>query len=368
MKRVQSIKNNGDRTNAPAPSPYATNEQRWLALQQRDAGADGHFVYSVATTGVYCRPNCPSRLALRRHIAFYPSCAAAESAGFRPCKRCHPVGPSQPQQHAAAAARACRFIESSLSVPALDKLAAVAGLSPFHFHRIFKKAIGLTPRQYAAAHRARRLRSELRTGQSVTEAIYGAGFNSNSRFYERSAETLGMTPRQYQNGGQDVLIRYAIALCPLGLVLVAGTVRGICAVSFGEDRAALERHLKQTFPQASIDKGDSTFNSWVKAVVELIRNPARTIDLPLDIRGTAFQHRVWQALREIPSGQTMTYAQVAASIGQPAAVRAVASACANNRLALLIPCHRVIGTNGKLTGYRWGLKRKRQLLKREQKS
>ena len=269
------------------------------------------------------------------------------------------------ERHAGLAARACRIIEASDSSPGLDALAEAVGLSRYHFHRMFKKVVGVTPRQYAAARRTGRVRSELRARGSVTEAIYGAGFNSNSRFYERSPETLGMTPSEYRGGGNGVAIRYAITSCPLGLVLVAGTARGICSVRFGDVRVKLERELRQDFPKAVFEKPDRAFDAWVTAIVEHVKHPAGRIDLPLDIRGTAFQQRVWQALREIPVGQTASYREVAARIGHPSAVRAVARACATNPVAAIVPCHRVIRSDGGLSGYRWGVGRKRQLLKRE---
>jgi AraC family transcriptional regulator of adaptative response/methylated-DNA-[protein]-cysteine methyltransferase len=269
-------------------------------------------------------------------------------------------------RHAQTAAQACRLIETADSPPSLQSLAAAVGFSPYHFHRLFKGALGVTPRQYAAAIRTGRARSKLRGRTSVTEAIYGAGFGSSSRFYERSSDSLGMKPREYQSGGPGVAIQYAVAPCPLGLVLVAGTGRGLCSVCFDHDRSALERDLRRDFPQASIEKAGPEFESWVKAVVDQIKRPAARLDLPLDIRGTAFQQRVWQALREIPTGQTASYTEIAARIGQPTAVRAVARACATNPVAVVIPCHRVVGKNGALTGYRWGVGRKRQLLAAEQ--
>lgn len=349
----------------PVRRVYATDAQRWLALQRRDPAADGQFVYSVTTTGVYCRPSCPSRLALRKNVAFHNTCAEAERAGFRPCLRCQPAGKSQQERHAAAAARACRLLETSDPLPTLAALAEAVGLSRHHFHRVFKHVVGVTPRQFATAHRTGRVRSALRARTAVTEAIYGAGFNSSSRFYERSADTLGMTPREYRSGGQGAAIRYAVATCPLGLVLIAGTVRGICSVRFGNDRAKLERELRQEFSQAAFEKSDRSFDAWVHAIVDHFKQPAGRIEVPLDIRGTAFQQRVWQALRGIPLGQTKSYTEVAASIGRPSAVRAVARACATNPVAVIVPCHRVVRTDGGLSGYRWGVGRKRQLLERE---
>ena len=362
MNGLQRVQTANQIKSAPA---YATDKRRWLALQQRDPKADGQFVYSVATTGVYCRPVCPSRLARRENVQFHESCADAERAGFRPCKRCEPSSPSADQRRTEAIAKACKLIEASDAMPSLSELAEAAALSRYHFHRLFKSAVGLTPKQYAMAQRAKRVRSSLRARRSVTEAIYEAGFNSNSRFYERSGETLGMTPSEYRSGGRDVPIRYAIAACSLGLVLVAGTARGICAVRLGDDRAALERELREDFPNASIERGDRSFKAWIDAILAHLKQPANPLDLPLDIRATAFQQRVWQALREIPSGQTLSYAQVAARIGKPSAVRAVARACASNPVALIVPCHRVVRTDGHLGGYRWGIKRKRALLDRE---
>jgi AraC family transcriptional regulator of adaptative response/methylated-DNA-[protein]-cysteine methyltransferase len=344
---------------------YSTAARRWLALQRRDAKAEGQFVYSVATTGVYCRPTCPSRLALRENVAFHDTCADAERAGFRPCQRCRPSGPSQQERHAKAAAKACRIIEGADSAPTLAVLAQAVGLSRYHFHRVFKSVVGVTARQYAAAYRTGRVRSELRARPSVTEAIYSAGFSSSSRFYERSSDSLGMTPREFRSGGPGVPIRYAVAACPLGLVLIAGTARGICAVRFGHERATLERELRQDFPKATLAKADRAFDDWVKAVVQLIQQPSGRIDLPLDIRGTAFQQRVWQALREIPAGRTASYSEVAARIGQPAAVRAVARACAANPVAVIVPCHRVVRRDGGISGYRWGVERKGRLLQWE---
>jgi AraC family transcriptional regulator of adaptative response/methylated-DNA-[protein]-cysteine methyltransferase len=341
------------------------DDERWAAVQRRDARADGKFVYSVATTGVYCRPTCSSRLALRKNVAFHDTPADAARAGFRPCRRCHPDGPSQKERHADAAARACRIIDAAEAPPGLRELASAVGLSRFHFQRIFKEAVGVTPRQYAAARRSNRVKSELRSNRSVTEAIYGAGFGSSSRFYERSATTLGMTPSQFRDHGSGVTIRYSIHKCSLGFVLIAGTGKGICAIRFDDDSAVLERELRRDFSQASIEKGTGAFQDWVQAIVRQIEKPGTEIKLPLDIRGTAFQQRVWQALREIPRGKTASYADVAARIGQPSAVRAVAGACAANPVAVIVPCHRVVRSDGHLSGYRWGADRKRKLLERE---
>ncbi len=347
------------------PAAFDTVDRRWRAVEARDARADGKFVYAVATTGVYCRPTCPSRLASRRNVTFHDTPADAARAGFRPCRRCQPDGLSQKERHAGAAAKACRIIDAAETAPALGELASAVGLSRFHFLRIFKEAIGVTPRQYAAAKRSKRFESELRSNQSVTESIYGAGFGSSSRLYERSAATLGMTPSQFRNHGAGAAISFSIVKCSLGFVLIAGTEKGICAIRFGDDSATLERELRRDFSQASIQKGSGKFQDWVRAIVDQIEKPGKKINLPLDIRGTAFQQRVWQALREIPRGETASYAEVAARIGKPSAVRAVAGACAANPVAVVVPCHRVVRSDGGLSGYRWGTERKRMLLDRE---
>ena len=342
-----------------------TNEARWAAVVGRDAAAVGRFVFSVATTGVYCRPGCPSKLALRRNVDFYETCADAEKAGFRPCKRCRPNEPPLFERWAESIRKACASIEAAETPPALDALARAAGLSRFHFLRVFRRTVGVTPGQYASQHRAGRVRSELRNGESVTDAIYGAGFNSSSRFYENSPETLGMTPCQFRDGGAGVAIQYAVAECSLGLVLVAGTARGICSVRFGDDAPSLVNELHASFPRASVAKAGPDFNGWLNAVVHGIDHSAAPVDLPLDIQGTAFQTRIWKALREIPPGSTTTYAELARRIGSPKAVRAVGSACGANPVAVLVPCHRVVRSDGGISGYRWGVERKRELLRRE---
>lgn len=349
----------------PALTPYTSDHERWAAVEARDTRADGQFVFAVVTTKIFCRPTCPARHAHRRNVLFFDTCAEAEAAGFRPCLRCHPTGPTPAERDAAAIARACRLIESSDELPDLDTLAATAGLSRFHFHRLFKKNLGVTPRQYTVAHRTTRVRSGLRKTTTVTEAIYSAGFNSSSRFYENSTQTLGMTPRDYKSGGQGHTIRYGTTRSPLGMLLVAGTEHGICSVILGDDSAAVEQELRTFFPQASLEKADQDFRDALKELVRHLNDPSQPANLPLDIRGTAFQQRVWQALREIPAGETASYSEVARRIGHPAAVRAVARACATNRIAIVIPCHRVIGLKGSLTGYRWGVSRKKQLLAQE---
>jgi AraC family transcriptional regulator, regulatory protein of adaptative response / methylated-DNA-[protein]-cysteine methyltransferase len=340
-------------------------DPRWAALQARDAGADGSFFYSVRTTGVYCRPSCGARPARPENVAFHDSAAAAERAGFRPCKRCRPNQPSLPEQHAAMVTEACRLIENAEIPPTLEQLATPTGLSPFHFHRVFKAVSGLTPKQYAAAHRASRVRSELDRGGSVTEAIFDAGYNASSRFYEASNRLLGMTPSSYRAGGVDHDIRFAIGECSLGAILVARSERGICAILFGDDPDALARDLQDRFPRANLIGGDHAFEQMVATVVGFVEAPAIGLDLPLDVRGTAFQQRVWQALQDIPAGVTASYSEIARRIGSPNAVRAVAGACAANMLAVAIPCHRVVRHDGGLSGYRWGVERKRALLARE---
>jgi AraC family transcriptional regulator of adaptative response/methylated-DNA-[protein]-cysteine methyltransferase len=341
------------------------DEERWTAVQERDKRADGAFYYSVKSTGVYCRPSCASRPARRENVAFHATREEAERAGFRPCKRCRPDEASLEDQYAAMVAKSCRMIEESEELPGLQELAAAAGLSRFHFHRVFKAVTGVTPRAYASAHRAQRVRDELGRSRTVTEAIYGAGFNSNGRFYETSPEILGMTPTDFRAGGQRANIRFAVGQCSLGEILVAATDRGVCAILMGDDAEALVRDLQDRFPRASLIGGDSEFEQLVARVVSFVEAPAVGLDLPLDVRGTAFQQRVWQALRAVPAGQTVSYAQVAERIGAPKAVRAVAQACGANSLAVAIPCHRVVRNDGAISGYRWGVERKRALLERE---
>jgi AraC family transcriptional regulator of adaptative response/methylated-DNA-[protein]-cysteine methyltransferase len=344
---------------------YAGDDARWEAVARRERGADGHFYYSVRTTGVYCRPSCAARLPLRKNVAFHATREAAERAGFRPCKRCKPDQGGIEALHAAGIAAAGRLIESSEQPPSLDALAAAAGMSRYHFHRVFKAATGLTPRAYAAAHRARRVREHLRQGETVTQALYGAGFGSSGRFYAKAGDSLGMAPSRFRAGGAGETIRFAVGECSLGAILVAATARGLCAVSLGDDPQALVEEVQQRFPKARLVGGDRKFEHWVARVVGFVESPRIELDLPLDIRGTAFQQRVWQALREVPPGHTVSYAQVARRIGAPAAVRAVAQACGANAIAVAIPCHRVIRHDGNLSGYRWGVERKRALLDKE---
>lgn len=340
-----------------------TGDPRWAAVVARDPAADGRFFYSVKTTGVYCRPSCASRTARPEHVAFHATAAAAERAGFRPCKRCKPDQPAG--QQAGRAAELCRLIEHAEQAPSLGVLAQHAGWSPWHLHRVFKAATGLTPRAYAAAHRVQRVKAGLRGERTVTEVIYDAGYSSGARFYELSNAVLGMTPTRYRAGGADTAIRFAVGECSLGAILVAASARGICAILLGDDPDRLVRDLQDRFPNAELAGGDAGFERWVAQVVGFVEQPRLGLALPLDVRGTAFQQRVWQALQKIPAGTTASYSEIAQRIGAPKAVRAVAGACAANALAVAIPCHRVVRTDGGLSGYRWGVKRKRALLDRE---
>jgi AraC family transcriptional regulator of adaptative response/methylated-DNA-[protein]-cysteine methyltransferase len=298
-------------------------------------------------------------------VRFHASPADAERAGFRPCKRCRPERQDAADAHAQAVARACRLIETAEEMPTLAALAGAAGLSRFHFHRVFKTITGLTPKGYAAAHRAQRVRAELARSKSVTDAIYDAGFNSSGRFYASASALLGMTPSDFRAGGESAVIRFAVGECSLGSILVAATERGVCSILLGDDPDGLARDLQDRFPRARLVGGDLDFERLVAKVVGFVEAPALGLDLPLDVRGTAFQQRVWQALREIPAGRTSTYTKIAARIGAPRAVRAVARACASNAIAVAIPCHRVVRRDGTLSGYRWGVERKRRLLERE---
>ena len=341
------------------------SDPRWTSVVAHDPQADGQFYYSVKTTGVYCRPSCGARTPRPENVRFFLTRAEAEQAGFRPCKRCKPEQPPLGEQHADLVAGLCRLIESAETLPSLEDLAQAAQMSTFHLHRVFKAVTGVTPKAYATAQRANKLREELLRGGSVTDAIYEAGYNSNGRFYGESNQLLGMTPSNYRAGGAQLAIRFAIGQCSLGAILVAASTRGICAILIGDDPDALARDLQDRFPQADLIGGDAGFEQLVAKVVGFVEMPKLGLDLPLDVRGTAFQQRVWQALREIPAGQTVSYTDIAQRIGAPKAVRAVAGACAANALAVAIPCHRVVRTDGSLSGYRWGVERKRALLERE---
>nr|WP_321267742.1 bifunctional DNA-binding transcriptional regulator/O6-methylguanine-DNA methyltransferase Ada [Alcaligenes faecalis] len=345
---------------------YETEDQRWAAVQARDCAADGQFVYAVRTTGVYCQPSSTTRLPKRENVEFFDSAQAAEAAGYRYSRRVRGDQTSAAAERAAIVARACRLIETSETPPSLEQLATAVGKSPFHFHRLFKAETGLTPKAYSSAYRARRLREELSSpNASITNAIYDSGFNSNSRFYETSGQLLGMRAREYRAGGAGALIRFAVGQCSLGAILVAQSQRGICAILLGEDPEQLVRDLQDQFPKAELIGSDGDFEQLIAQVVGFIETPSIGLHLPLDVQGTAFQERVWRALCEIPPGTTVSYTEIAERIGAPKAVRAVAQACANNHIAVAIPCHRVVRRNGDLAGYRWGIDRKRELLRRE---
>lgn len=353
-------------TKSQAAAPrFTTDDARWAAVLCRSQQADGAFFYAVRSTGVYCRPSCPSRRPRRENVRFYTSGEEAARAGYRPCKRCRPTEPTPAEAQAAVVARACRLIEEAEEAPNLEELAAAVGMSRFHFHRVFKSITGVTPRDYAAAHRAERVRDALLKGCNVTDAIYEAGFNSSGRFYDAAPALLGMQPKSFQAGGEGATIRFAVGECSLGSILVAATAKGVCAILLGDQPEKLVHDLQDRFPSAELIGGDEAFDALVGTVVGFVEAPAEDLGLPLHVRGTAFQHRVWQALREIPAGSTASYAEIAERIGTPKAARAVAQACAANGLAVAIPCHRVVRADGALSGYRWGVERKRELLTRE---
>jgi AraC family transcriptional regulator, regulatory protein of adaptative response / methylated-DNA-[protein]-cysteine methyltransferase len=355
----------------PAPTlaqlgaPATTADPRWAAVLARDKQFDGEFVYAVRSTGVYCRPSCPSRPARRENVEFHDTTHLAQAAGFRACKRCKPDGASLEHHHNDLITAACRSIEASVATLVLEDLAASTGLSAHHFHRVFKRVTGLTPKAYAKAVRGKRVQSALAGAKTVTAAIYDAGFNSSGRFYETNANSLGMAPQKFQQGGVDQFIRYAVEPCALGVIIVAATSKGVCGIEFGDSAHALVDRLRQRFPNATFKPGEAHFRTWVGKVLAYIEQPAGVLDLPLDIQGTVFQRRVWQALRDIPCGNTASYAYVAAAIGNPKAVRAVATACASNNIAVAVPCHRVVRSDSSLSGYRWGPERKAELLRRE---
>jgi len=342
------------------------DDARWAAVAARQVSPEPAFVYAVRTTGIYCRPSCPSRLAKRVNVSFFASPEEAERAGFRACLRCRPQDASFVSRDARLIASACRTIETAEVPPSLEVLAGEAKLSPFHFHRLFKTLTGTTPKTYAKAHRAGRLRTQLGGPQgTVTEAIYDAGFNAPSRFYAASHDVLGMTPSAFRKGGEGTKIRYAAANSWLGLMLVAESEKGICFIAIDDSVEPLIEDLAKRFPKAGISEGDAAFKQKIAATVAQLERPGKGFDLPLDIQGTAFQQRVWAALRAIPAGETSTYSDIAKQIGAPKAYRAVAQACAVNKLAIVIPCHRVLRSSGDLSGYRWGVKRKQALLDKE---
>ncbi|WP_448509750.1 bifunctional DNA-binding transcriptional regulator/O6-methylguanine-DNA methyltransferase Ada [Immundisolibacter sp.] len=350
---------------AADPAKVIRNDPRWAAVVARDPAADGRFFYSVKTTGVYCRPACGARRPQPENVQFHPTAADAQCAGFRPCKRCKPDQAPLAVRQAALVTELCRFIERAEQTPSLRVLATHAGLSAYHVHHVFKAVTGLTPRAYGLAQRAARVRAALAQSECVTDAIYGAGYNSNGPFYAQANQLLGMTPTDYRRGGTNTRIHFKIGHYALGAILVATSARDVCAIALGDDPDALARDLQDRFAQATLVGGDADFERLVATVVGFVEAPRRGLDLPLDIRGTAFQQRVWQALRQIPPGATASYTDIARRIGAPGSARAVAGACAANTLAVAIPCHRVVRTDGALSGYRWGVERKRALLGRE---
>jgi AraC family transcriptional regulator of adaptative response/methylated-DNA-[protein]-cysteine methyltransferase len=343
-------------------------DPRWAFVLARDVTADERFYYCVKTTGVYCRPSCAARTPLPENVQFHSTREEAEHAGFRPCRRCKPDQPSLTTQHATMVTQACRLIETSEYAPNFEALANHAKLSPYHFHRIFKTITGLTPHAYANAHRAKKIRRELeQKNGSVTNAIYDAGYQSSGRFYAESEKLLGMTASRYRDGGRKTTMHFALGECSLGSILVATSARGICSILLGDNPDFLLRDLQDRFPNAELIGGDNAFEKLIAQVIGFVEAPGLGLNLPLDVRGTAFQHRVWQALREIPAGTTASYTDIAERIGSPKAVRAVAGACAANPVAVAIPCHRVVRNDRGLSGYRWGVERKRLLLEREAK-
>jgi AraC family transcriptional regulator of adaptative response/methylated-DNA-[protein]-cysteine methyltransferase len=340
----------------------------WEAVSRRDSGLDGAFVYGVRSTGVFCRPACPSRRPRREQVRFFPIPEAAQQAGFRSCLRCKPVDAEVRDPHLGLVQRVCRLIErepEDEGAVSLSKLSEAVGLSPYHLQRVFKRVMGISPRQYAEACRVRRLKESLREGETVTNALYDSGYNSSSGLYEKAADHLGMTPATYRKGGTSTQVYYTIAQSPLGRLLVAATERGICAVRMGDSDSQLEATLRDEYHAADLQRDDTVLGEWVEAILAHLSGKQPHLDLPLDVRATAFQWRVWEALRAIPYGSTRSYLQVATAIGQPTAVRAVARACATNPVALLVPCHRVIKEDGSLGGYRWGMERKQSLLDTE---
>ena len=339
------------------------NESQWQQVLSRDARQDGRFVFAVRTTGVYCRPSCPSRRPRRDSVEFFASPQAAERAGYRACLRCKPTQVSEQAQYVL---HARQLLDSSESVLTLQELSRRVGVSAFHLQRLFKRATGLSPREYQAARRTQQVKARLRDGVDVTTSLYDAGYGSPSRLYESAGRQFGMTPATYGKGGAGEHIAFAIADSPLGKMLVAATTRGLCAVRFGEDARFLERELRQEFHAAEVQRDDAALREFVASIHDALAGQETVLDLPLDIRATAFQQKVWSALRQIPAGETRSYSQVARSIGDRSAARAVARACATNPVAVVIPCHRVVRQGGDLAGYRWGVERKRKLLRQEQ--
>jgi AraC family transcriptional regulator of adaptative response/methylated-DNA-[protein]-cysteine methyltransferase len=348
--------------------PYSTDDARWQAVIERDKQADGQFFYAISTTGIYCYTSCPSRLALRSNTHFFESSKAAEQAGFRPCKRCKSDQDTPQNRDAHLIAQACRLIENVAEIPSLETLAQSQNLSRYHFHRLFKSITNVTPRAYAIAHRAHKIRTGLTPQTSITDAIYQAGFNSSGRFYATSTAVLGMTATHFKNGGCSETLYYSIGACSFGSILVARSEKGICAILIHDDDQPLLADLQKRFPKATLIEDQDDFKHWLAQIVHFVEEPKKGLELPLDIRGTLFQQRVWQRLQKIPLGTTASYTDIATQLGDPKAVRAVASACAANPIALLVPCHRVVRSDGAISGYRWGVENKRMLIAREAKA
>jgi len=344
---------------------FNTELSRWQAVIQRNPESDNEFVYGVVTTGIYCRPVCPSRMPNRENVQFFETPQMAEDAGFRPCKRCTPQNMTAPNTALDAVTEACKIMDESETAYTLNQLADVVGLSPYHFHRLFKRTVGITPKQYAMEKRKERMRTNLQKESTVTEAIYNSGYDSGSRFYEKAETTLGMKPSEFQKGGEGQSIRYGIVQSYLGWVLVAVTERGVCQIDFDDSSEILKMRLGNNFPKASLLDEDSTITKIIEQTLTFLEVPVQKFDIPLDIQGTAFQRRVWKALQDIQPGTTASYGDIAKNIGNPKAARAVAQACASNNIAIAIPCHRVVRSNGDLGGYRWGIERKQKILKRE---
>jgi AraC family transcriptional regulator of adaptative response/methylated-DNA-[protein]-cysteine methyltransferase len=351
---------------SPASDPKRLDDDTaWRAVETRDRHLDGQVYYAVKTTGIFCQPSCPARKSDRSNVFFYASAAEAEQDGYRPCRRCKPDGEPAASVWARRIERACGLMENAETPPKLADLALSVGSSTYHFHRQFKTALGITPNAYAAALQKDRVREALSRGATVTEALCEAGFNSSGRFYSGPSDALGMSPGSIRNGGASEQLTFATMPCSLGHVLVAASAKGVCAILLGDSAEDLARDLRALFPMASLSEGGAKFATTSAAVVALVDTQEGQIEIPLDIRGTAFQRRVWEALRKIPAGQTQSYSDVAAAIGAPEAVRAVARACAANKLAVAIPCHRIVRRDGFVTGYRWGTARKLALLDRE---
>ncbi|MCC5626240.1 bifunctional DNA-binding transcriptional regulator/O6-methylguanine-DNA methyltransferase Ada [Nostoc sp. CHAB 5715] len=341
-------------------------ETLWQAVLNRDPTIDGKFFYSVRSTAVYCRPICPSRRPNRNQVCFFESAQEAENAGFRPCKRCQPQFETVPNPAQAKVLAACRYIEAQGDrIPTLSELCSQVGMSRSYLQKVFKQIIGVSPFEYADALRSQRLKQRLQSGEEIAHAVYDTGYGSSSQVYEKALKKLGMTPKTYQQAGKTISIVYAIAPSPLGYLLVATTHKGICAVKLGDEADKLEHTLIEEFHQADIMRDDQTHKEWIQAILNFIAKGEAHLDLPLDIRGTAFQKQVWEALQKIPYGQTRTYTDIARNIAKPQAVRAVGNACGANPIALIVPCHRVLRGDGSLGGYRWGIERKQKLLTQE---